>query len=259
MPNKLCRTAQGQAKIEYVPLIGLVALVTIGALIAMGPGVSDIFKTVKDELANPTPMSTATAVLTPTSVSPTEAAPTPTPEPEERLSHSDFEDGDELDWYEAEGKKWGVDNGEYCADSGGKHSSFTGDETWTDYVIDLQARLDKGNGFGVYFRATDPDAVNGYCFQYDPGYGKGAFLFRQVVNGREQSPSVVEWAPTDYDWYGPQRQIRVQVVGNTYTAFVDGVQVAQLVDDSYTRGAVGLHSWDGSDVCFDDVTVTRIR
>jgi len=259
MLDRLCQAAPGQAKIEYVLLVGLVALVAIGSLIMMGPGVSNIFKTVKDELVNPTPKFTSTPVLTPTSGSLTESAPTPTPESEERLSHSDFEDGDELDWYEAEGKKWDINDGEYCADSGGEHRSFTGDETWTDYVIDLQARLGKGDGFGVYFRATEPDAVNGYCFQYDPGYGKGAFLFRQVVNGRERSPSIVEWAPTDYDWHGPARHIRVQVVGNTYTAFVDGVQVAQLVDDSYTRGAVGLRAWDDSDVCFDDVAVTRIR
>ena len=260
MHDKHRRATGGQAKVEYILLIGLVTAVVIGALILAGPHIGGMFKSVGEELESITPTAiTLTPTPTPTPVLPTKPAPTPAPETDTRLSYSDFEDGDALEWYEARGHKWGVEDGEYCASSGGEHRSFSGDEDWTDYEAELQADLSKGNGFGVYFRATNPDAVNAYCFQYDPGYGKGAFLFRKVVNGRERSPSVVERPPKDYAWHSGPRDIRLRVVGNTYTAFVDGEQVAQLVDDSYPHGAVGLRTWDGSRTCFDDVTVTSIE
>ena len=259
MFDRLSRAGNGQAKVEYALLIGLVVITVIGVLILMGSRVGDMFKTAEEALEELTPTFSASPTSTPTAVLPTEPAPTPTPETDTRLSYSDFEDGDALEWYEARGKKWNVEDGAYCADSGGEHRSFTGDENWTDYEIKMQADLSKGNGFGVYFRATNPDKVNAYCFQYDPGYGKGAFLFRKVVNGRERSPSVVEWASKDYHWHAGARDIHLEVIGNTATAFVDGIQVAQLKDDSYTHGAIGLRTWDASEACFDDVTVTRIQ
>jgi len=249
----------GQAKVEYVILISLVGILVIGVLIFVGPEIGDLIETVEEELGEATPTVTLASTTSLTTTPPAELTPSPTPEAEERLSYSDFEDGTGLEWYEAIGRNWNIEDGAYCVEPGGEHRSFTGDEGWTDYVIELTSDLSQGNGFGVYFRATDPDSVNAYCFQYDPGYGSGAFLFRKVVNGRERSPSARAWAPEDYDWHSGLRDIRLEVIGNTYTAFVDGVQVAQLEDDSFTHGAIGLRTWDASQACFDNVSVTAIK
>ena len=256
-------SVSGQSNVEYALLISLVVVVVIAALVLLKPSLDDVIETAEETLVPDALTPASTSVITPTpSLEPTPTPtpiPTPTPEPEKRLSYSDFEDGDELEWYQARGRKWNVEDGEYCVDGGGEHRSFTGDEDWTDYAIELQARLDKGKGFGIYFRATNPDKVNAYCFQYDPGYGKGAFLFRKVENGREKRPLVTAWLSEEYDWYSSSHKIRLEVVGDTYTAFVDGEQVAQLIDNSYKHGAIGLRSWDSSRVCFDDVAVTRIK
>jgi Flp pilus assembly pilin Flp len=259
MPKGSRHSGNGQAKVEYVVLISLVGLLVIGGLILVGPGIGDLIETVEEELggATPTVAPESTPYLTVTSTP--EPTPSPTPEAEERLSYSDFEDGTGLEWYEAVGRNWNIEDGAYCVEPGGEHRSFTGDEGWTDYVIELTSDLSQGKGFGVYFRATDPDSVNAYCFQYDPGHGHGAFLFRKVVNGHGRSPSARVWAPKDYDWHSGPRDIRLEVIGNTYTAFVDGEQVAQLEDDSYTHGAIGLRTWDASRACFDNVSVTAIK
>jgi hypothetical protein len=249
------QSTSGQAKAEYAIAISLVALLVIGVLVVAGPRIRDTIDSAEDVLEGPTPTPTEPPSPTPTDIH----TPTPTTQPDERISHSDFEDGTSSEWYDAAGKNWDVRDGEYCASSGGEHRSFTGDESWTDYTVELQANLSQGNGYGIYFRATDPDRVNAYCFQYNPGHGHGAFLFRKVVNGHEKSPSVVAWANKDYNWHTGPRDIRLEVVGSTYTAYVDGVQVAQLEDSSYMHGAVGLRTWDSSDACFDNVNVTRIK
>ena len=43
----------------------------------------------------------------------------------------------------------------------------------------------RGQGFGVFFRASDPDAVDGCAFRYRPGSsGRGWFQIREYENGR---------------------------------------------------------------------------
>lgn len=271
---------QGVTNIEYAIIMGTVGLLATGGLTVLGLTVGGGYEYLTNELELPTPTPTASAMELPTPV------PTPTPlpteepvEPEDRdmddvedesgeqrdreddtYFYDDFADGDTEGWFPAAGKEWRLEDDYYCAGPVKKeHRSFAGNPNWTDYTVTVRAELARGKGFGVYFRATNPKKVNAYIFQYDPGYGIGAFLFRKVKAGRESRPFAVVRVPRGYNWYHQLRTVSVQVKGDTFTAFVDGQQVLQAKDSTYKNGQIGLRTWWKSEVCFDEVTVTPLK
>ncbi len=125
--------------------------------------------------------------------------------------------------------------------------------TQSDYAVNLNAAmLKQGSGFGVFFRATNPSAVNGYDFQYDPGLN--AFVFRKWVNGNELSPFATAPAP-NYNWYNTNRNIQVVAKGHTFTASIDGKVVLQGTDSTYSSGGVGLRTWDSTQMTADGLSV----
>jgi hypothetical protein len=94
-------------------------------------------------------------------------------------------------------------------------------------------------------------------------YGSGAFLFRKVQNGQEQAPFARVYAQDtafgkDFQWYGTERKVRIEVVGNEYRAYVDGKLVVVGKDDSYTNGMVGLRTWVKGSTTFDNLVVTNL-
>ena len=185
-------------------------------------------------------------------------------EKEEWLFNEGFDDGAEDRWYIAEGKQYDFSDGSLTIGkengNSGEHRIFTGSETWQDYTMEVDAVLDHGWGYGIYFRATDPDAADAYIFQYDHDYGSGAFLFRKIVDGKEQSPFARVFVKdtefgSDFDWYGTERKITLEVKGDEFKAYVDGVLVVSGVDDSYPSGMMGLRIWNKTSAVFSEIRV----
>ena len=153
--------------------------------------------------------------------------------------------------------KWDIEDGKLCGGPG-EGRIFT-DLANRDYVINIQdATLFKGNGYGIYFRTTNSEKVDGYNFQYDPGYGKGSFVIRKWFKGRELQPIAIAKAP-DFDWYNQEHDLKIVVDGNTFTAFINDEQVLQAVDDTYNEGGVGFRTWDGTTACFENISVDPPR
>lgn len=185
-------------------------------------------------------------------------------EKEEWLFNEMFDDGAEDRWYIAEGEYFDFADGSLTIGSGrgnsGEHRIFAGDETWEDYTIEVDAVLEQGSGYGVYFRATNPDAADAYIFQYDENYGSGAFLFRKIVDGKEQPPFAQVFVRDtefgkDFDWYGTERTITLEIAGDEFRAYVDGVLVVTGVDDSYPSGMMGLRAWGKTSAVFSEIRV----
>jgi prepilin-type N-terminal cleavage/methylation domain-containing protein len=185
-------------------------------------------------------------------------------EPPAYLSE-DFDEGAEDRWKKVEGSDYEFGDGYLKMGStekgGGEHRIFAGEESWTDYTVEVTATLDeKSWGYGIYFRATDPENANAYVFQYDERYGSGAFLFRKIVNGNEQSPFARVYVRDtsfgkDFDWYDTERKIKIEVVGDEYRAYVDRELVVVGTDDSYENGMIGLRTWNKSSATFDSIEV----
>ena len=270
----------GNARIEYAIRVGTIGSVAMGGLALLGfslAGSNGLAGKVSTATPNPVSISVITATVTATPTPAPTAAVTPivsvgrakeivdeVDDDTERergpsnYFYDDFNDGDTDGWFAAKGSDWHLEQDRYCAGPVRKeHRSFAGDSAWTDYTVTTTAELSRGKGYGVYFRATNAKNVNAYVFQYDPGYSKGAFLFRQVVNGREKRPFAINRV-RDYDWYHQSSTVSVKVQGNTFTAYVDGQEVLKASHDAFKTGQSGLRNRRASSVCFDDMTVTPL-
>jgi 3-keto-disaccharide hydrolase len=55
---------------------------------------------------------------------------------------------------------------------------------------------------------------------------------------------------------GVWHELRVEVQGNTFIAYLDGARVVDVSDDRYKTGGIGLWTKSDSVTCFDDVVLT---
>ncbi len=152
--------------------------------------------------------------------------------------------------------KWEVAGDTLVNKGGGEHRLVMGDTAWTDYETTLRATLNQGKGYGIYYRADEDKDISGYVFQYDPGYGKGEFLVRKVISGRESTPIQRIAIPDGYPVYGQAHDIAVSVSGDRHVIRIDGETVMDFQDDSFMSGAVGLRTWGSTNAAFDNISVT---
>ncbi len=225
MATRLHSARPGQSAVEIALIIGLVALVGIGSFMLAGEGVRDALCHAAEGLG--AGCST--------------------------LLSEDF--SDISDW-QILGGKWNNTSGQLCTPGGGSRIYRPLDRS--DYAINVgTANMTSGNGYGIFFRDSGgTNNFNGYSFQYDRGYYPGGFLIRKWVNGKEIAVPIAFVQMPNYNWYNVNRQVRLEVKGDTFTAFIDGQQVLQTRDNTYTSGGIGFRSW-GSPACFDNLTVER--
>jgi prepilin-type N-terminal cleavage/methylation domain-containing protein len=133
-----------------------------------------------------------------------------------------------------------------------------GDPTWQDYTVDLSVVLTQGNGYGVYYRANGENDVTGYVFQYDPGLGND-FVVREVNNGRESSPiqrvDMKDIMGDDFNVYDTSHEISISVEGDHHVISVDGVEVFNFVDDTFSEGSAGLRKWHNTHAVFEEISI----
>jgi Flp pilus assembly pilin Flp len=114
-------------------------------------------------------------------------------------------------------------------------------------------RPDVNQGFSVAFRAEDINGrLNGYTFRiyHNVNSGQQAIYFSKVVEGRTMWPAL-NWSrlPDTFDWQQPG-DVKIEVVGNTFTAYINGQQVMQASDDTFESGQAGLVNMGNSDFSF---------
>jgi len=176
------------------------------------------------------------------------------------------------------GAGWSVSGGSLIATGNGKDN--TNDEQravfsgtyGTNYDITANVNLDEGRGYGIYYHITDaanpvkdPTTANisGYVFQYDAGWNGGSFIIRQVDKGTEVSTplaqvKIASVMPAGFKVYDTPHQVVMSVSGATTTVKVDGMQVLNYTNPSftYTAGSVGARTWDSKSVVnFQEVSV----
>lgn len=154
---------------------------------------------------------------------------------------------------------WQIKNGKLCTTSTADQRILDQNALpSSDYRITVDpAQLNSGNGYGVMFRqAPSGSSYAGYDFQVDPGLGNKFAFRRYDYNGAELStPLSTASFPAGFNISAPHK-VEVLVKGNTFTAFVDGKQVLTATDSTYSSGKVGFRTWDSSNACFDNLTVT---
>jgi Flp pilus assembly pilin Flp len=220
---------KGQGLVEYALLIALLAVILVSILQLSGVSLRGLFCRAVNGLSSGPGLCSAS------------------------LLQDDFNN---LDQWNIVSGKWKTENGKLCGGPGEGRMFAKIPPGAKNYVISLNgAKLDSGNGFGVFFRATDFSKVNGYDFQYDPG--AEGFLNRRWYQGNEL-PAQAYVKKTNYDYYSQPHDIKIVVDGDTFTTYVDGQQVNKMTDSTYTEGGVGLRTWDNTSVCFDSIQVAPL-
>ncbi len=160
------------------------------------------------------------------------------------------------DWKTMSGS-WQAKNGQVCAQGYGEtyNKCSLSSMTANDYTVELDgAKLNAGDGYGVFFRSTLGSlGMNGYAFQYDPGLN--GYVIRKWVNGKEINPPLAYKAMPGNDWNGSAHKISVKVQGDTFTCSVDGKPVLTATDNTYPTGGAGLRTWDKTDFCLDNFSI----
>lgn len=153
--------------------------------------------------------------------------------------------------------QWSIQNGRLIPTGPGENRLAFGDKTWKDYTVTVNATLTSGKGYGVYYRADGNPNITGYVFQYDPGTGD-KFVVRRVVNGIEQAVFQNTKIPKGFPIYNQSHEISITVQGDQHTIQIDGQTVLNFKDSTFTSGMAGLRSWSGSQVSFDNATVSPL-
>jgi len=187
-----------------------------------------------------------------------------TQEEEELLFFDNFNDGVADGWTEfcEEGGSWNIVDGEYFVTVGLVENgiSTVNELDLTDCIIETKLRFgdtEVGYRTGIVFRYTDNEHY--YSFEigneYDeidiikysaqnPEYGESR-VFIQPSYGNS---SIFIDANVDY-------ALKVEVHGNTFTAYLDNQEVLSWTEETYTSGKVGLRA-RRAHAFFDNFTVS---
>jgi len=127
----------------------------------------------------------------------------------------------------------------------------------TEYEVSLAATLDAGNGWGLFFGADldGADRVSGFGFQYDPGYGGGAYLLRKWQSNSE---SVLASQFAELDLH-VEHDFALMIAPNSFRVYQDDVEVLSYDQELAPVGPLlGLRTWSTSDATFSDFAVSSV-
>ena len=128
-----------------------------------------------------------------------------------------------------------------------------GDDTWEDYNFSVKARPADDDGFGVVFRFKDSEHFY-RLFLVQDGLSGGPFTRLDKRIG----PDYTElWSSQLGFKPGEQLLIRVEVISNSITAWINDRRLFEVTDESYASGKIGLFCYAQDDQAFDDVRVER--
>lgn len=234
---------RGQGVAEYAVILGLIALVVVLALGAMGISVGDVYAAIVNALGGEVDCKT--------------------------YYHSDF--GTPPSWTEIKNSFWGkhghwqVKDGKLVSPRSG--AMLLNDYSGSDYNISLSGisltNLSSAwNGYGVMFRSSldAKNRLNGYMFEFERSNPKQpiTMYFSYWVGGNQVvlTPPGKLTIPANSGWDNPAN-LTISVQGNTFVASLNGKKVMEATDPKnlYTEGAVGLASNTGSSIVVDDVAV----
>jgi hypothetical protein len=125
-----------------------------------------------------------------------------------------------------------------------------GGSVYTDVEVSVQFKPLSGQedqAAGIIFRVQDGD--NYYIFRANAL--EDNVMFFLYASGRR---SILKRSSARIP-SGQWQELKVKVVGNLFRGFLDGRLVAEVTDDSYGAGKVGLWTKADSVTCFDSVRV----
>ena len=168
------------------------------------------------------------------------------------LFTDDFNSGAKADWGNEVGN-WAASGGVYNAQNPGNspmtYSSVSTLPSLTDFIVELD--INPFNDGGIWLRSSD----NSHGVLLVAGGDSGTYngLYWHVING---SVGPVQGKTPLAGLQGNNVHIKVEVIGTTYKAYVNGAgtPLTTLTDSTFASGRVALY--DYSTEAFDNVTIS---
>jgi serine/threonine-protein kinase len=228
------------------------------------PAIGDVTATsVAGDTPVPTPVSpTATPEAAPPTSTPLPPTPTPFSISGGVLFQDSFDDPNS-GWEETDfdnGSSGYGDGYYYIISSGQALMNWgTNEQIFEDVVIDVDATQvlapgNDNNGYGVMCRSQE--GGDGYLFRIS---GDGFYSIHRIVDGSFEA--LVEWSTTDVVIQGnATNHIQAICDGPQLTLIVNGVELAQANDSTFTAGKIGFNATtyeeETTEIHFDDLLVT---
>ncbi len=114
------------------------------------------------------------------------------------------------------------------------------EQSYDNFIFEVDARQlagDPGNTYGVLFRMQD--AAQFYRFELT---GDGLYMVERRNADGTWTRFVDDWMESSAIAQGinARNRIRIEAIGNSFSAFVNDQLVHQFVDDAYASGSIGL-------------------
>lgn len=153
-------------------------------------------------------------------------------------------------WRQLGDANWRIEDGEFVADAGSGH--LVTQESFTDVRIRLEFWVNAGANSGVFLRASDPDSiadsnayeVNIFDTRPDQTYRTGGVV-------HFAAPAVVIDTADQWNSYD------ITIQGERITATLNGTEILDFEDDTYTNGPISLQYGAGI-VKFRNVEIQRL-
>ncbi len=159
-------------------------------------------------------------------------------------------------------EKWYVENGELICESGPdkEYGYLSTLKSYKDFVLKLEFKQEANGNSGVFFRSTvNGTIIKGWQVEVAPtgqhtggiyeSYGRGWLI--KPVPEKEKYLKTGEW-----------NNLKIQVIGDKVTTFLNGHEMIQLQDDKIAAGeggiALQIHSGGGIKVRWRNLKIKEL-
>lgn len=159
-------------------------------------------------------------------------------------------------------EKWYVQNGELICESGPdkEYGYLSTLKSYKDFVLKLEFKQEANGNSGVFFRSTvNGTIIKGWQVEVAPtgqhtggiyeSYGRGWLI--KPVPEKEKYLKMGEW-----------NNLKIQVIGDKVTTFLNGHEMIQLQDDKIAAGeggiALQIHSGGGIKVRWRNLKIKEL-
>jgi hypothetical protein len=159
--------------------------------------------------------------------------------------------GKNLDGWKVHGtEKWYVENGELVCESGPdkEYGYLATDKHYKDFDLTLEFKQEADGNSGVFFRSTiDGTKISGWQVEVAPSGNDTGGIYESYGRGwLEKIPDEKENILKEGKW----NKMRIRVVGDQVTTWLNGKQMVDLKDEKIGKGngSIALQIHDGGGI-----------
>jgi hypothetical protein len=160
-------------------------------------------------------------------------------------------------------EKWYVENGELICESGPDkgYGYLSTEKSYDDFILETEFKLEANGNSGIFIRSDiDGTKISGWQVEVAPPGNSTGGIYESYGRGWLIKPSAEdEKALKATDW----NKMRIRVVGDEVTSWLNGKQMVHLKDDKIGQGkgfiALQIHDGGGIKVRWKNIRVKEVK